>query len=162
MSNHVTLEQFQEMSPEAVAALPTSQLYELQEAIRERVAKAKALNDKLKTALIDMHGANADAERSGKGKSGGIVHFAAPDDADFVITGDKKFEVEWDQGELWKIVDRIQKEWQGEPGEYITTKLSVSETKYKAWPSPIKKEFEAARTTKPGAVSIKIEKKKEG
>ena len=44
-------------------------------------------------------------------------------------------------------------------GEYIKIKYDVSESAYKAWPEVIRKEFEPARTVKPGATTVTIVKK---
>lgn len=57
--------------------------------------------------------------------------------------------VAWDQDQLAKAVETI-KSWGEDPAEYVETKLSVSETKFKAWPSAIRDLFAPARTTKAG------------
>jgi hypothetical protein len=160
-SNRVTVEQFESMTPEDATGIPSDQLLTLQDEIKQRVAAAKALNDKLQTTLLNLYADSTDAARTAQKKTSGIVHIPAPDDPDVVVTGDKKINVEWNQDELWKVAKLIQEEWGGKPGEYIITKLSVSETAYKSWPTPIRKEFEAARTTKPGGNTIKLERKKE-
>ncbi len=70
------------------------------------------------------------------------------------ITTPKK--VEWDQKELAKVVDEIRTAGQ-DPTEYVDIEYSVSETKYKAWPSAIKEAFINARTVQPGTATLKIE-----
>lgn len=69
------------------------------------------------------------------------------DDVDVVVTIPKK--IDWDQTELAKSVEAV-RSWGEDPNEYVTTKLSVSETAYKAWPGAIRKVFQPARTMTPG------------
>lgn len=60
--------------------------------------------------------------------------------------------VEWDQDKLAALYSEI-----GETApEYIDTKYSVSETKYKSWPSAIADQFEPARTVKAGATTFEF------
>lgn len=57
--------------------------------------------------------------------------------------------VAWDQEKVGTAIETI-KGWGEDPAEYVDTKLSVSETKYKAWPKPIRDLFTPARTVKAG------------
>lgn len=63
--------------------------------------------------------------------------------------------VDWDQSDLKAIAARIS-EAGDDPAEYIETNLVVTEKRYTAWPASIQKQFEPARTVKPGNTSIKI------
>lgn len=65
--------------------------------------------------------------------------------------------IDWDQTQLAALVAEI-----GETAaDYIDTKYSVSESKYKAWPAVIRERFEPARTVKPGTVNYEFRAKKE-
>ena len=85
-------------------------------------------------------------------KDTGTVHVQAEGCA-IEVSRPKK--VEWDQADLKAIAARIA-EAGDDPAEYIETNLVVTEKRYTAWPSSIQKQFEPARTVKPGNTSIKI------
>jgi len=86
----------------------------------------------------------------------GVVHLAQ-DGYSLDIT--TSLRVEWDQEKLAKLVDEIRDQWQSDPAEFIDAKLSVKESKYKAWPSDLKAKFEPARTVKASAPSLSITSK---
>ena len=46
--------------------------------------------------------------------------------------------------------------WGENPADYVDTKLSVSETSYKAWPPAIRDLFTPARTVKPGKKKFEV------
>ena len=50
------------------------------------------------------------------------------------------------QARLADAIATIRDEWEGDPAEYVETKLSVSETKFNAWPSAVHDLFAPART----------------
>lgn len=85
-------------------------------------------------------------------KDTGTVHIQAEGVA-VEVTRPKK--VEWDQDDLKAISERISAAGD-DPAEYVETNLVVSEKRYVAWPASIQKQFEPARTVKPGNTSIKI------
>lgn len=64
--------------------------------------------------------------------------------------------VSWEQDALAKACDVLRQKWEEDPSEYVDTKLSVPESKYKAWPSAIRDVFEPARTVKPGKPKFEI------
>lgn len=72
----------------------------------------------------------------------------------FTLTRPKR--VDWDQDKLFAIWEKIE-ECGDDPFEYMTRKLSVSESKYKHLPESTKAVFKQARTVKAGSLSIKIE-----
>lgn len=63
--------------------------------------------------------------------------------------------VAWDQDELAHAVETI-RSWGEDPADYVDTKLSVSEAKYKAWPPAIRDLFAPARTVKAGKPKFEI------
>lgn len=63
--------------------------------------------------------------------------------------------VAWDQEKVGTAIETI-KGWGEDPAEYVDTSLSVSETKYKAWPKPIRDLFTPARTVKAGKPKFDI------
>ena len=75
-------------------------------------------------------------------------------DGEYVVKICAPKRVDWDQSalaSLWKTIGDT-------AAEYIKIKYDVSEAAYKAWPEVIRKEFEPARTVKPGAVMVTITK----
>lgn len=76
-------------------------------------------------------------------------------DGEYVVKICAPKRVDWDQSalaSLWKTIGDT-------AAEYIKIKYDVSESAYKAWPEVIRKEFEPARTVKPGAPTVTIVKK---
>lgn len=63
--------------------------------------------------------------------------------------------VTWDQDHLAKTAQTI-RDGGDDPAEFVDITYSVPEAKFKAWPSFIKKLFEAGRTVTPGNPAIKL------
>lgn len=115
-------------------------------------AAKKALNGELER----RYGSTITAAFSAKGADFGTVHVT---DGVFDLEVNVPKKVEWDQGQLQAIGDRIA-EAGDKPHEYITTELKVDERKFTAWPEHIRAIFEPARTLKPGSMTIKLSMKK--
>lgn len=77
-------------------------------------------------------------------------------DGNFEIKINVPKRVDWDQGELDKITCILRHDWGENPADYVDTKISVSESKYKAWPPAIRDLFTPARTEKAGKPTFKI------
>ena len=78
-------------------------------------------------------------------------------DGNYVVKITTPKRVDWDQkalATLWNSIGAT-------ASEYISVTYGVSEAAYKAWPECIRKEFECARTVKPGAPTIAITKKED-
>ena len=80
------------------------------------------------------------------GKDTGAVRFA---DGDVTVVADLPKRVEWDQGILAGIVERIRAS-NRDPADYVETIIKVPERRYAAWPKDIRQEFEPARTVRTG------------
>jgi hypothetical protein len=129
-------------APAVLQALPAEVLCHLQEQASHHAAEAARYVAILHSELT---------ERYAKGLNKlGTSHV---DDGDITVTIDVPKTVSWDQPKLSELIDTI-KGWGEEPAEYIDTKLSVSETKFKAWPSSVRDLFEPARTVKAGKPKI--------
>lgn len=81
----------------------------------------------------------------------GVVHVN-----NLEITFPKK--TSYDQAMLAKIAAEIAAAGE-KVSDYIKIEYDVSETKYKAWPEPIKAQFIPARTVKQGNPSVKLKEK---
>jgi hypothetical protein len=77
-----------------------------------------------------------------------------------VRCGEIKFHVpkriKWNQEMLAGIFEKIQVSG-SDPFEFVKVTYDVPESRYKAWPSNIRDEFEPARTVEAGKVTIKLE-----
>ena len=81
---------------------------------------------------------------------------ATVDGAKFVISKT----VKWDQAGLKKLYEQI-KAGNEEPSEYIEVKMDVKESKWNAWPTPIRESFEPFRTVTPSKIKITLAGEKE-
>ncbi len=141
-----------EMTEAEVANLAVDQLALLTEAMAERKADTKALDEKLRAALHARYAERAEAARGACGKAHGTITIQ---DSIFAVRADLPQKVEWDQAALHEACEAL--DGRGEnPGEYVRYKIEVSEAKFKAWPSSIRALFEPARTTSHGKPSYQI------
>ena len=113
------------------AGLAAGARFELLHRKRESVARAHAL----------------------KGDPFGVVKVAA---GAYTLDVNTPRRVEWDQERLKAAWLHLEREWNSDPAEYIDRKLSVKESKYKAWPTEIRALFEPARTVSAGTPTLKI------
>jgi hypothetical protein len=152
ISNHLTLDALMSMPIGAIAALSASTLAQLQQEADEALRKAKALAAWLDGALVLKYADRARAARLDAEKNFGTVRFT---DDGVTIVADLPKKVDWDQRELAMLVERIKAEGE-DPREYVDIIVRVSERKFAAWPSQIRRAFEAARTVRAGAQSYRL------
>ena len=155
MTNRTTLAQLREMDVKQAASLPTDHIAMLLEDVAAQKAGTKHLEGILHDVLRLRFGAQADAVRKAKGKDTGTVSL---DEGEFIIRADLPKTVSWDQAALQQAADVVES-WSEDPKDYIVVKLAVSETKYNAWPTTIRKVFEPARTVGTGKPTFKIERR---
>lgn len=130
--------------PGVLDQLPVDMLHSL-------VNEAEAHARQSATMLGILHGVLARRYAAGINDTG--THHRRDGDYQIAIVVPKN--VSWDQDALGKAIETI-KGWGEDPAEYVETKLTVSETKYKAWPKPIRDLFEPARTVRQGKPKIEI------
>ena len=156
MKNSVDLAQLIEMPVEEAKSLSVEQIVTLLEELTELKNKLKRYDFSVHAMLHGKFADEAAQVRSKTGKDTGTVRLKV---SDYVIVADLPKDVDWDQAELKNAAKAIEK--MGEPVEqYVSIKLSVSETKYNAWPDSLKTIFAAARTVGTGKPTFKIEKAK--
>ena len=63
--------------------------------------------------------------------------------------------ITWDEAKLREIAEKIRAA-NDDPEQYIAYKLSVPESKFKAWPEAIQSTFQPARTVAPGRRKIEV------
>lgn len=133
--------------PAVLDALPASVLMTLHSAAAAHMAEAAGL-------MAIIHGVLD--RRYAKGLNATGTTHRTDGDIDVKITVPKN--VSWDAGEMAKAIATL-KEWGENPAEYVDTKITVSEAKYKAWPATIRDLFTPARTEKAGKPKIELSRK---
>ena len=135
-----------------VLALPAEHLALLQEDAATALDTAKRNRDWIESVIAARYGQRAVALRAEQRKDTGSVRFT---DGDVSIVADLPKRVEWDQGRLAAVVERIRAAGD-DPTEYVEVTYKVPERAYTAWPEQIRTAFTAARTVRTGKASFKL------
>lgn len=141
-----------ELSVSQIAALPQTRLQELDITLSDLLAWVKQARERLNAALEQRYGEQARAGLHGSGRDFGVTHLA---DGDLRVTYDLPKRVTWDQKRLAEIAERIAAAGD-RIQDYMEVDLSVSESRFNAWPPALKEQFAAARTVKPGKPSFRL------
>lgn len=147
MERNVTIEWLDDASPPDVAMLPPELL-----AVMEADLLAEAERLKRRRAVFDA-GLSARYAPNPQPGTGWIM------DGGKAVRVEVPKSVEWDQARLREAVRTVES-WGEDPTQYVTMKLSVPESAYKAWPESIKSVFEPARTVKAGKPKISFHEPK--
>lgn len=142
------------MSVKELAGIPTDHLALLLEDLSIEENKIKSIKASLASACDLKFSERAKALRAAKGVDTGTVRF---DDGASVVISDLAKRVKWDQPILRQIARTIADEWKEDVNEYLTVKLDVPESRFKAWPASIRAIFEPARTVETGSPVYKLE-----
>lgn len=140
----MTLEDMTKQPPGVLDALPIEVLANLQTQAEAHLADASQM-------IAILHGVFTRRYAEGLNDTG--THRRIDRDYEIKVTVPKN--VSWDQGKVAGAIETI-KGWGEDPADYVDTKLSVSESKYKAWPPAVRDLFTPARTTKPGKPKFEI------
>ena len=144
--NQPRLEDLEQIAIGEIAGLPAEHLALLQDEATAALEAAKRRKEWLESAIGLRFAEQAEAIRRSAGKDTGAVRFA---DGDVTVVADLPKRVEWDQGILAGIVERIRAS-NRDPADYVETIIKVPERRYAAWPKDIRQEFEPARTVRTG------------
>lgn len=156
LPNTYTLAQLNHLSAKEIDEIPIDQMQTLFDAIAARRKEIKDHDEKLTASMTRRYGDMAATARRNLGKDTGRVSL---NDGDFVVRADLPKKIAWDAAILRKAVDTLLQQDE-DPDEYVTIKVEVSEKKYDAWPSKIRKLFEPARTVGTGRATFEIERAK--
>lgn len=140
----MTLEDILHEPPAQLDALPVDLLASLQAQAQSHLAKASQF-------IAILHGVFSRRYAAGLNTTG--THRRM--DGDYEIRIEVPKNVAWDQAKLAAAIETI-RSWGENPTDYVETKLSVSESSYKAWPPAIRDLFTPARTVKPGKKKFEI------
>ena len=152
MNNRPRLADLQGMDVPQIARLPVDQLAVLVEDLDEMKAEAKRLGDLMSLALHQRFGDAAAALRHAEGKDTGRVRLT---ENGCEIIADLAKKVSWDQSRLAEALATL-RAWGESPGDYVTTEVSVPESRFTAWPPRIRALFEPARTVAAGRPSSSL------
>ena len=151
-TNRPYLDDMLRLPVDEVLALPAAHLALLQEDAATALDAAKRNRDWIESVIAARYGQRAVALRAEQRKDTGSVRFA---DGDVSIVADLPKRVEWDQGRLAAVVDRIRAAGD-DPAEYVEVTYKVPERAYTAWPEHIRTAFTAARTVRTGKATFKL------
>jgi len=121
--------------------------------LRAEMAKLKHLETSLVSEIAQHYQQQITEQLADKDYGCGT---ATVDGAKFEISKT----VKWDQAGLKNLYEQILAGNEN-PDEYINLKLDVAESKYKAWPTPIRESFEPFRTVTPSKIKITLKGEKE-
>ena len=152
MNKRPRLADLQGMDVPQIARLPVDQLAVLVEDLDEMKAEAKRLGDLMSLALHQRFGDAAAALRHAEGKDTGRVRLT---ENGCEIIADLAKKVSWDQSRLAEALATL-RAWGESPGDYVTTEVSVPESRFTAWPPRIRALFEPARTVAAGRPSYSL------
>ena len=152
MNNRLRLADLQSMDVPQIACLPVDQLAALAEDIDEMKAEAKRLGDLMSLALHQRFGDAATTLRRTEGKDTGRVRIT---ENGCEVIADLAKKVSWDQSRMTEALATL-RAWGESPADYVTTEMSVPESRFTAWPPRIRALFEPARTVAAGRPSYTL------
>ncbi|MFT0532411.1 hypothetical protein ACMHYJ_06190 [Castellaniella hirudinis] len=126
--------------------LDVHRLQELILGVDYEIAMLKKAKSQVDAALTKRYGEQAQTALAATGRDFGTAHLT---DGDVAIKAELPKRVRWDQEKLAEIARRITAA--GDTVEdFIDVKLSVSESRYNAWPPTLRDQFTPARTVEAG------------
>lgn len=150
--NHITLEALVRLPVAEIVALPPTELSRLQKEAENALREAKLTVAWLDGALNQKYAERTKAARADAGKDFGVARL---NDDGVTVVADIDKKVEWDQGQLSALMERIAADGEN-PRDYVEVNLRVSERKYASWPPYIRKAFEPARTVRAGRETFEL------
>jgi hypothetical protein len=157
-ASHTTLVEVEQAMPLAdmtvaqIIALPQAQLQEAYTNLLTMQSLVKGVLDRFHAALDQRYAEQTAAARQANGRDFGVCHLS---DGPLSITVDLPKRVLWDQAQLAEIAQRIAAAGD-KVSDYIDTDFAIPESRFNAWPAPLKETFAKARTVKPGKTGYRI------
>lgn len=141
--------------PGRLDGLPVEVLAMLTEDAAEARKRAETVAKIIGGAIEDRFAPAITGAFKAAGKDTGTVRVL---DGDYDVVADRAKKVDWDQAALAQIAENIRASGE-DPADYIKITYTVEERKFSAWPGGIRAPFEAARTVRPGAMTVKLARK---
>jgi hypothetical protein len=135
-----------------IAELPAAVLALLQEEVDEALKAARALADRLGSAIALRYAEREAEARRAPAKETGTIRI---EDGEVTVVIDLPKKVDWNQDQLAEVVERIRAAGE-DPAEYVDVAIKVPERKFTAWPPAIRSAFEAARTVRTGKPTFRL------
>ncbi len=151
--NIVVLQHALRQCPADVANAPLHTFAHLIKQAEQLQDFAKQVRDFVDQASELRYTQAAQAARQSQGRSFGVVRI---DDHGQTVVCDQRKIVDWNQAQLLELARRIQASGE-DPSQYMDVTYKVPESKYNAWPDVLRKQFEDARTERPGKASFKLD-----
>ncbi|OYW52999.1 MAG: hypothetical protein B7Y80_18715 [Hyphomicrobium sp. 32-62-53] len=151
-SNLIPLDALSRLPMAEIASLPAEELARLQKEADAALRQAKLILACLDGALTQKYADRAKAARADVQKDFGVARFQ---DGAVTVVADLSKKVEWNQGKLAGLVDRIKSEGE-DPHEYVEITYRVAERNYTSWPLNLRSLFQPARTVRPGKESFEL------
>jgi hypothetical protein len=152
LKNRPSLDDVERMTPDQIADLPLAQIAALRSDLYEQKGKLSGIEKCIDAAMNDRFG-----KRACQQNETGTVRLEDEDGLAVKVEIPKR--VEWDQAQLSGTAEKIVREWGEDPRQYLRIKYEVPESAFKSWPESLRKQFEPARTVKPGKPKFTIEQK---
>lgn len=132
--------------------LDASRLQELVLGLDYEIALLKKAKIQVDTALVKRYGEQAQTALAATGRDFGTAHIT---DGSVAIRAELPKKVRWDQEKLTEIARRITDAGDN-VADFIDVKLSVSESRYTAWPPALREQFAPARTVEAGKLAFTL------
>lgn len=152
MKNTPALLDLADLSEKEIAEMPIDMISYYYDHEKEQSNMLKKIKGLLDAAILVKYDNKLSLETFG-------THNTNDDDYQVKVSIGKS--VSYDGEKLKAVKETIKNIWNADPDEYIDTELSVSESKFKAWPKATQELFMDARTVKPSKPKIKIKHKEE-
>jgi hypothetical protein len=146
------------LSAQVIRDLPLACVADLQRFEANLKSGLAALATMIQGGLDLRFAEQARTQLHALGRDTGTTHIT---DGEYDIAIEIGKDTQWDQRQLQAIWSQIAASGE-DPAQYIVTKYSVSEAKFKAWPDTLRQPFEAARTMKPKAPKFTLRRGEEG
>jgi hypothetical protein len=138
------------LTAQQISKLPINDLTALNNLIRERLAEAKTMKERLDDGLNLRFSLSLQKELQNQSKDTGTVHFR---EENFKITAEVPKKVAWDAQEIERIANLFSESTRK---EIFKVSYSVDENLYLSLPPQYKEALAPARTVIPGKIRYKI------
>lgn len=135
-----------------LAALPVQVHFEIERNLTEASTFLKKMRTKFDAALEARYGEAARSALRASGRDFGTTHLT---EGGLQISYTLPKRIVWDQSQLAERAEHLVAHGE-RVTDYLDLSLSVSETRYNAWPPVLREQFAPARTVKAGKASFEF------
>jgi hypothetical protein len=150
--NIVALKHALEKKPVDYAFAPVDTFKQMVQQAEQLQVFAKAVREFVDQVGEIRYAEAASHARQVEGRDFGVVRIE--DHGETVVCDLRKI-VDWDQMQLNELAKKISA-LGDDPTQYMDVALKVRESKFTAWPTVLREQFEAARTLRPGKSTYRL------